>query len=100
MLLVFCSKIIRDRIIPHAISLFTREALEEGGEFEDLQGDDSDDEAVEYYEKMWKPDFECRNVDSLFAVLIIERYQNSSPFLCIHHIRSLGMARFTLLIAH
>lgn len=43
------SKIIRDRIIPHAISWFTREALEEGGEFEDLQDDDEDDEDVEYY---------------------------------------------------
>ncbi|KAK9919727.1 hypothetical protein M0R45_028307 [Rubus argutus] len=41
-------QIIRDRIIPHAISWFTREALEEGGEFEDLQDDDSDDEDVEY----------------------------------------------------
>ncbi|XP_062005529.1 nucleosome assembly protein 1;4-like [Rosa rugosa] len=43
----YIGKIFRDKIIPHAVSWFTREALEEGGEFEDLQ--DEDDEDVEFY---------------------------------------------------
>ncbi|XP_024189975.2 LOW QUALITY PROTEIN: nucleosome assembly protein 1;2 [Rosa chinensis] len=47
----FIGKIIRDKIIPHAISWFTREALEPGGEFEDLQDDwydySDDDEDAE-----------------------------------------------------
>jgi nucleosome assembly protein 1-like 1 len=56
MLLVLCSKIIRDKIIPHAISWFTREALERGGEFEDLQDDgydySDDDEDVEAFKNL------------------------------------------------
>lgn len=35
-----CSKTIRDRIIPHAVSLFTGEAVERGTECEDLDDDD------------------------------------------------------------
>lgn len=50
------SKIIRDKIIPHAISWFTREALERGGEFEDLQDDgydySDDDEDVEAFKNL------------------------------------------------
>lgn len=33
------SKIIRDKVIPHAISLFSGEAVEQGAEYEDLDND-------------------------------------------------------------
>lgn len=39
---VVCSKTIRDKIIPHAVSLFTGEAVERGTECEDLDDDDDD----------------------------------------------------------
>lgn len=50
------SKIIRDKIIPHAITWFTREVLERGGEFEVLQDDgydySDDDEDVEAFKNL------------------------------------------------
>lgn len=38
-----CSKTIRDKIIPHAVSWFTGEALKKGHDFEDLVLDYDDD---------------------------------------------------------
>lgn len=38
-----CRSTIRDKIIPHAVSWFTGEALQ-GDEFEDIEEDDEDDE--------------------------------------------------------
>lgn len=50
-----CSKIIRDKVIPHAISLFSGEAVEQGAEHEDLDNDgdlydddESDDDNGDY----------------------------------------------------
>lgn len=51
---IMCSKIIRDKVIPHAISLFSGEAVEQVAEYEDLDDDgdlydDDDDESDDDY---------------------------------------------------
>lgn len=42
-LVVFCSSTIRDKIIPHAVSWFTGEAIE-GDQIEDTDEEDAGDE--------------------------------------------------------
>lgn len=41
-----CRSTIRDKIIPHAVSWFTGEAVQ-GDEFEDIDGDDDEDDEDE-----------------------------------------------------
>lgn len=41
-----CSSTIRDKIIPHAVSWFTGEAVQ-GDEFEDIEEDDDEDDENE-----------------------------------------------------
>lgn len=42
----FCRSTIRDKIIPHAVSWFTGEAVQ-GEDFEDIEGEDDDDDDEE-----------------------------------------------------
>lgn len=43
LVVAFCSATIRDKIIPHAVSWFTGEAVQ-GDEYEDIEEDDDDDD--------------------------------------------------------